>query len=332
MVKGKKFRKLVVNYELNTKLHQAMTILNNCNQKIIRLTAILLLSSTFATFAQENIKIDNDKKYISFLTNAIENNNVNKESRALFLKESRTYWHSQKLDYNLHPENYAKTISLYHQNQLKFKQNNEQIDSVRKIRINIAVENFQNFDDRNSFPKKSVLFIGSSSIAGWKTSLSFPEFPIINRGVGGMNMLEIIENYDLLVKKYAPSVIVIYCDIDIEQGKSPKEAVDVFTALVHKIKYDFPKTIVLLLSMKPVMIDDFIGKDIRKNKMAANEQLLKFSKKEKNVEFIDLSSPMLHQDGKLKTAIFIEDGMHLNALGYSIWNPIIRKKIAVLMK
>ncbi len=299
---------------------------------MIRLTALLLLSSTFSTFAQENTKVDNDKKYIAFLTNSIENTIVNKESRAIFVKESRTYWHNQKLDYNLHPENYAKAISLYHQNQLKFKQNKEQIDTIRKIRINKAVESFQNFDDRNSFPEKSVLFIGSSSIAGWKTSLSFPEFPIINRGIGGMNMLEIIENYDLLVKKYAPSIIAIYCDIDIENGKSPKESVDVFIALVHKIKNDFPKTTVLLLSMKPVMIDDFIGKDIRKNKMAANKQLLKFSINEKNVDFIDLASPMLNQDDKLKTDIFIEDGMHLNALGYTIWDPIIRKKIVELTR
>ena len=133
-------------------------------------------------------------------------------------------------------------------------------------------------------------------------------------------------------EKYSPSIVVIYCDIDIEQGKSPKESVDVFIELVNKIKKDFPKTSILLLSMKPVMIDDFIGKDIRKNKMIANEQLLNYSIKEQNVHFIDLASPMLKPDGKLKTDIFIEDGMHLNKLGYDIWNPIVRNVLQEITK
>ncbi|AUC20654.1 hypothetical protein BTO15_00330 [Polaribacter sejongensis] len=250
--------------------------------------------------------------------------------RNSFYKESRTYWKDHKLDYNLHPEKYKKAMSLFHKNQDKFRKTSNTISIKRNDRIEKAVANFQNFDDKNSFPENSILFVGSSSIAGWKTSISFPNFSVINRGIGGMNMHEIIFHYNALIKKYNPSIIAIYCDIDIEQGKAPEEAVVVFKKLVEKIKADFPKTPILLLSMKPVMVDDFIGKDIRKNKAIANKELLDFSKKEKNVYFIDLATLMLHADGTLKTDIFIQDGMHLNKLGYEIWNPIMRKKILEL--
>ena len=300
--------------------------------KTIRIAVTILSLATCTTYAQEKFDANTSQNYIDFLEKSLENNVVDKSSKTDFVKESKNYWFSRKLDYNLHPENYSKAISLYHQNQQKFEQIQKQTDTIRKNRMDKAVENFQHFDDRNTFPKKSVLFIGSSSIAGWNTALSFPEFPVINRGIGGMNIPEIIYYYDTIVKKYAPSIIAIYCDIDIEQGKSPEEAVNVFIELVTKIKKDFPKATVLLLSMKPVMIDDFIGKDIRMNKMIANRQLLQYSQKEKNVEFIDLASPMLKQNGKLRTDIFIEDGMHLNSLGYTIWNPIIRKKLQELTR
>ncbi len=292
----------------------------------------MFLCANLSSYAQEKTTMEIDKKFIESLENSLENIVVNEETRNVLFNESRAYWKDRKLDYNLHPEKYAKAISLYHQNQQKFKQNSNKIDTKRKNRIDNTIKKFQNLDDRNTFPKNAILFVGSSSIAGWKTSISFPEFPVMNRGIGGMNMHEIVYYYDTLIKKYSPAIVAIYCDIDIEQGKSPKESADVFKELANKIKIDFPKTSILLLSMKPAMVDDFIGKDIRKNKMMANKQLLDYSIKEKNIHFIDLASPMLKPDGKLKTEIFIEDGMHLNKLGYNIWNPIIRNEIKELTK
>ena len=298
---------------------------------MIRLIKILFLCATISSYAQEGSKFD-DKQFIEYLTNSLKNNEVNIENKNNFLNESRNYWKGKKLDYNLHPEMYKKAISLFHENQEKFKEIEGVANNKRNSRIEDAIKNFQNLDDRNTFSKKSILFVGSSSIAGWKTSISFPEFYVINRGIGGMNISEIIQYYDILIKKHAPSIIAIYCDIDIEQGKSPQEAVDAFKKLTRIIKADFPKTVIVLLSMKPVMVDDFIGKDIRTNKMITNNQLLNFSNEENNVEFVDLATPMLNSGGTLKTEIFIEDGMHLNQLGYDIWNPIVRNILQKITK
>jgi len=67
--------------------------------------------------------------------------------------------------------------------------------------------------------------------------------------------------------------MVVYCDIDVENGKSPDVAVNAFKDLVNRVKNDFPETQILLLSMKPTLIDDFLGKDVRKNKIITNEKL-----------------------------------------------------------
>jgi hypothetical protein len=293
---------------------------------------IVLLLCNLTGYSQKNIHSKEDLEYIEFLQKTLKTEPVSHLIKNIFSKKSNAYWKERKINYNLHPEKYKKTIALYHKNLDNLKSLKAKPKSKKNSPREIKVKNFEKYDKRNTILKNSVLFVGSSSIAGWETSVSFPKFSIINRGIGGMDLGEIISYYDILIKKHSPSIIAIYCDIDIEQGKSPKSALEHYIILTKKIKTDFPKVDILLLSMKPVLIDDFIGKDIRKNKKITNKLLLKLSTKDKRIHFIDLASPMFENNGLLKTNIFIEDGMHLNEAGYNIWNPIVRKKINSLIK
>lgn len=295
--------------------------------KIIILVT-LFICTTISIHAQDETRTAGDQDFLSFLKDMLENASVNTETTNRFSERSWAYWSKHKLNYNSNPEKYYKAILLFHQNQQKFKKNN----TIEINRFESDIENFRRFDNRNTLPKNPVLFIGSSSIVHWETSISFPEFPIINRGFGGASIPEIIHYYDDVIKKHAPAILVLYSDIDIERGKSPSEAIDAYKTLLNKITKDFPKTQILLLSMKPTLIDDFLGKDILKNKLISNERLLEYSRNEKNFHFLDVYTPMLKADGRVRTDIFLEDGMHLNELGYTIWNPIIRKKITSLLK
>ena len=40
--------------------------------------------------------------------------------------------------------------------------------------------------------------------------------------------------------------------------------------------------------------------------------------------YVDSASPFLQEDGQVMTDIFVEDGLHLNAMGNLIWGSIIR--------
>ena len=172
-----------------------------------------------------------------------------------------------------------------------------------------------------------MLFVGSSSIVFWETSLSFPGYPVINRGFGGASLPEVIHYYDDVIKTHAPSVVVVYCDIDVENGKSPEFSVQAFKQLVNRIEEDFPATDVIFLSMKPTLIDDVLGKQVRKNKLITNELLAEYSDSKDNLHYVDISKVMFADDTRLKSEIFIADGMHLNSLGYELWDPIVKAKI-----
>lgn len=289
---------------------------------------VFLLCLNFIGLAQEKTVVDNDQQFIEFLENNLNNGVVSPESTKAFYKSTWSYWMENKEDYNNNPEKYSKALSLFHKNQQKYIWNKD----IKLDRYEEVIEDFCRFDSRNTLAKNPILFIGSSSIVYWETSKYFPEYPIINRGFGGASIPEIIYYYDDIIKRHSPSVVIVYCDIDVENGKSPIEAVNAFSELIIKIEADFPKSEIIILSMKPTLIDDFLGKDVRKNKAITNNKLNAFCAKKKNLHFVDITNVMIKADGGLRTDIFLLDGMHLNELGYQLWSPLVRKELVNLNK
>ncbi|MDG1996560.1 MAG: hypothetical protein P8J14_08705 [Emcibacteraceae bacterium] len=189
------------------------------------------------------------------------------------------------------------------------------------------IESFRRFDARNQLPENPILFVGSSSIVFWETAKSFPGMPITNRGFGGASLPEVIYYYDEVIKKHNPSMMIVYCDIDVENGKSPEFSVNAFKELINKVEDDFNDIPILLMSMKPTLIDDDLGADVRGNKMIANQKLIEYTNSKSNLHYVDITSPMLDKNGELRADIFIADGMHLNPLGYTLWDPIMKAAI-----
>lgn len=287
-----------------------------------------LLGASCYVFANQQANPVEYQQFIKFLENKLESENVNPQTTNEFFQRSWAFWQAHKLDYNQHPEKYHEAISLFYKNKQKFKRQNRRDVS----RYQNKIDEFSRFDSRNSLAKDPILFVGSSSIAGWETALSFPELAVINRGLGGMSVPEIIHYYDHLIKKHAPDVLVVYSDIDIENGKSPKIAVEAFKTLVNMVHLDFPETQVILLSLKPALIDDFLGAKVRKNKATANQLLMDYANRNNYIHFADITAPMIENGGKLREDIFVSDGMHLNDSGYALWAPIVKNQLVALGK
>lgn len=295
---------------------------------MIRLILTIFLCACVSAHAQEKTLAENDQQFVEFLKGLLEDDVVNAKTKQMFYQRSWAFWREHMLDYNQNMEKYEEALSLYHQIQQKFKQE----VPIKINRYETDIENFRRFDNRNTLAKNPVLFVGSSSIRYWETSKSFPNLPVINRGFGGASLPEIIHYYDDIIKKHSPSIIIVYCDIDIENGKSPNVAVNAFNELVNKIEKDFPQTQILLLAMKPTLIDDFLGKDVKTNKVITNKMLNEYCEATKNLHYVDITKSMLGSDGHLRSDIFLADGMHLNQLGYALWDPIVRQEIMQLAK
>ncbi len=199
-----------------------------------------------------------------------------------------------------------------------FAQN--QVENPDPLRFEKEISYFKNYDARNSFPQKAVLFVGSSSIRLWKTHLAFPAFPVINRGVGGSHISDVLFFYDSIVKKYRPALIVFYAgDNDIAAGKSVDKVFNDFKTFFNRVKKDMPRTKVIYLPIKPSILRWKFWDEMKK----VNEKVLELSRREKNLFYADLASVLL-KNGEPDPELYIKDGLHLNENGYEKWNNVLR--------
>src|SRR5262245_48520775 len=84
---------------------------------------------------------------------------------------------------------------------------------------------FEASDRTNPPPKHGILFTGSSTIRRWTTlAQDFPSQPVINRGVGGSEVVDITHFADRIVFPYEPKMIFFRSGgNDIHAGNSAEQ-------------------------------------------------------------------------------------------------------------
>lgn len=179
------------------------------------------------------------------------------------------------------------------------------------------------FDELNgdSPLQGGVLFTGSSSIRFWKDPIKdFSNPNILNRGFGGSQIIDLIENFDRVVLLYHPSKIVIYSgDNDVQAGKSAEIVYGDFCTLYGMIKAELPDAKVYYIAIKPSL--NRWAKVLEMKK--ANTMINEFLNTKSNAFFVDIFSPMIGLEGKPQKKWFIEDGLHMTDEGYELWTKIL---------
>ena len=180
---------------------------------------------------------------------------------------------------------------------------------------------FAAYDRENTAPKEAVVFVGSSSINMWKTAECFPEFAVINRGFGGSQASDVVHFAPKLVLKYQPRAIVFYAgDNDLAAGKTPEQVAGDFEKFVGIVHDKLPKAEVVYLPVKPSLARWNIWPQMQET----NALVADFAKGQQHVTYIDTATPMLGPDGKPRPEIFLSDGLHMNAQGYTIWTNLVQ--------
>ena len=181
--------------------------------------------------------------------------------------------------------------------------------AVNPGRFTAEIAAFEAWDRKNSPPKNAVLFVGSSSIRLWQTAEAFPELVVINRGFGGSEVSDVNYYAERIVVKYAPRTIVFYAgDNDIAAGKKPERIAAGFAKFAAEMHEQLPETRIIYLPIKP---------SIARWKLWPKAQ-----------EANALATPMLGSDGQPRPEIFLDDGLHMNEVGYQIWNETLARQLA----
>lgn len=181
---------------------------------------------------------------------------------------------------------------------------------------------FAESDREDPPPEGAVLFVGSSSIRMWEQlDTDFPGATVVNRGFGGSHFSDLLHYLDELVLQYEPRLIFVYeGDNDVAAGKSARRVFEDFRTFVERVRSELPETHIGFVAVKPSPSRWEIADTMR----AVNERIRSFTLWRPNLEFVDVFDPMLGNDGRPRSEIFLDDDLHMNRAGYRLWAKIVR--------
>ena len=187
-------------------------------------------------------------------------------------------------------------------------------------RFQSEIDNFIDWDAKNSFPENAILFTGSSSIRMWKTHDGFPEKVLINRGFGGAHISDMLHYFDQIVGKYRPSLIVFYCgDNDVDFGKSAEQTFADFKLFFEQVEKLGSKTDLIYLPAKPSPARWAKYPEMKKLNILVNS----LAGQKDNLKYVDITEPMLLPNEKPDPSVYLSDSLHLNKQGYDRWEKIL---------
>ncbi len=198
---------------------------------------------------------------------------------------------------------------------------------VDPLRFSDVVAGYKSADSLQKPRPNSVLFVGSSSIHGWKTlAADFPEINVLNRGMGGSHMSDLIYFMDDIVFPYRPNAILVYeGDNDIAAGKTPEKVLSDYNIFVEKVLEKWPGKPIFFISIKPSLARIEYMETMAK----ANALIKARTEEADNLYYIDVFTPMLGEDGTPRPDIFGHDGLHMNEIGYALWTKEIKAGLGI---
>lgn len=183
---------------------------------------------------------------------------------------------------------------------------------------------FEAADARSMPSPGGILFVGSSSIRRWKTlERDMAPLRVLNRGFGGSELEHVLHFFDRVVTPYRPRAIVLYegdNDLGDPTHKTPTSFVGEFVEFSQRVWANSPDTKILFISIKPTPERWRRWPILR----ATNAEIAALCRADHRLHYIDVASSMLRGDGSLRPEIFLDDDLHLNALGYADWATIVR--------
>jgi lysophospholipase L1-like esterase len=181
---------------------------------------------------------------------------------------------------------------------------------------------FEASDRTNPPPKHCLLFTGSSTIRKWTTlARDFPGLPVVNRGVGGSEVVDITHFADRIVFPYEPKMIFFRCGgNDIANGKSPEQVFEDYKEFVAIVRAKLPDTDIVFISWNATPL-----RWKQNDKEQTYNRLVKeFCKESPHLQYCETSDMVLDKNGKPRPELFQSDRLHFNGAGNKLLAERVR--------
>lgn len=170
----------------------------------------------------------------------------------------------------------------------------------------------------------TIDFIGDSLTYGGKWDRLFPDKHIVNRGIPGDQVSNVLRRILPIVYDRSSQAFIMLGTNDLNKKKSIDEISKDYKMLVRTLKWSGTKEI-YIVSVLP--INDSLLKSNRKNEdiILLNNKLQGLAR-QLNVTFIDMHGDFLDEKKQLRKE-FTYDGLHLNETGYAVWKYRLEKYV-----
>ena len=172
---------------------------------------------------------------------------------------------------------------------------------------------------RHNVPDNPVIFYGSSSFRLWDPTLrtDLDSSSIVNLAFGGSTLLTCGHHFEKIMAPYrtAKSMVIYAGDNDLGDGRSAAEVRDAFLQLLEKVENRFGQIPIFFVSIKPSPSKQAIFETI----VESNRLIRAESAVRDNLHYIDIFTPMLTSSGQSDPDYFLDDMLHMNEAGYSVW-------------
>ena len=181
---------------------------------------------------------------------------------------------------------------------------------------------YERKDATNPPAKGSVVFIGSSTVARWKTLVQdFPDLPVVNRGFGGSQIVDATHFASRVVFRYEPKTVVLRAGgNDLWLGKSVEQVFADYKEFAEVVHAKLPNAKIVFISLSPSRS----RWTQHEKEKAFNALVADFTKDKSFLQYIETYDVPLGADGLPRAELFVEDKLHFNADGYKLFTARIR--------
>ena len=167
-----------------------------------------------------------------------------------------------------------------------------------------------------------VAFLGDSLTDGYDLETYYPQYLVLNRGIGGETTLGLEKRLKVSVYDLKPKVAVMLIG-----ANNLDTMFDNYENILKGFKENLPNTKIVLLSLTSMS-----GEWGKNNQKAAyNNVKIKLLSEKDGYEFVDLYSPLLNLETGEIYAEYTTDGGHLTAAGYQVLTNTITPALEQLL-
>lgn len=179
----------------------------------------------------------------------------------------------------------------------------------------------------NPPPANGIVFIGSSTIARWKTlEADFAGLPVVNRGFGGSEIRDSTFYAPRILYPLQPKVVVLRAGgNDLAAGRSVSEVCQDIQDFCEAVHAQLPAAQICYLSWSATPTR-WAQHD---KETAMNDFAKKYLADKPYGHYLDASDVPLDADGHPRKELFVADGIHFNADGYKLLTAKVRPQLPI---